>query len=119
MKCNHCGKELSSNAESKRPFCNDDCLNAYLKEYVTRKGVCETCGKPLLGRQRKYCNECAFNLRMHRDEIRERHKKPKAEVKKEPKKKGRPKKPRTFAEICKFAREKGLSYGECVARYKL
>ena len=43
----------------------------------------------------------------------------KKEVEQKTEKRGRPKKPRTFAEICKFAREKGLSYGECVARYNL
>lgn len=114
--CEICGKELTG---KKRKFCSNEC------RIIAQGSVdkfCVICGKLLTGNRHCFCSKECFEkakasgrYKYDNKSNKERFKKPTPE----PKKRGRPKKPRTFAEICKAAREKGLSYGQYVAMNKL
>ena len=72
--------------------------------------------------QKAYCSaECRrkaktkYENEYHKDQ----YKKPKAEVREAPKKRGSPKKRLSIADINKLAKEKGLNYGQYVAKYGL
>lgn len=114
--CEVCGKELKGR---KRKFCSNECR---MFSYTEAGKTCSICGKPLPKNKSRYCSkECskkAYNKYIG-EYNKQRLKKPKTETKPEQKKQGIPKKPLPFAEVCKLAREKGLSYGQYVAKYKL
>ena len=114
--CEICGKELT---DKKRKFCSNEC------RLIARGSVdkfCVMCGKLLTGNRHRFCSKECFEkakasgrYKYDSKNNKDCYKKPKPETKKQ----GRPKKPLTFAEVCKKAREEGLSYGQCVARYNL
>lgn len=119
--CETCGKELTGR---KRKYCSNECR--MIANGETEK-VCKVCGKPLPKNKLTYCSE-ECGKKAHKEYMHEYHKKrvnkqkgkPKTR-KPFPKKKEAPKEKNylSFAEVCKRAREEGLSYGQCVARYNL
>ena len=98
---------------------------------------CVMCGKLLTGNRTAFCSKKCFEkakadgrytysyTRKKKNNVKSVEKKIKAESKPiticEPKPEPNPeKKPHlSFAEVCKRARDEGLSYGQCVARYNL
>lgn len=126
MKCLWCGKEMKITfRESIRKFCCDSCKNKYhARQRSQNKTIahCLVCGKELEGRQRHYCSaECRYQAQLKRQQGLNQfeYKKPKAEENPEAKKRGRPKKGLTAAEIETMARAEGTSYGLIVAKYGL
>ena len=111
--------------ESIRKFCCDSCKNKYhARQRSQNKTIahCLVCGKELEGRQRHYCSaECRYQAQLKRQQGLNQfeYKKPKAEENPEAKKRGRPKKGLTAAEIETMARAEGTSYGLIVAKYGL
>ena len=119
--CEICGKELTGR---KRKYCSNECR--MIANGVTEK-VCKVCGKPLPKNKLTYCSE-ECSKKAHKEYMREYNEKRANELRGKPKaRKPFPKKKRStqeknylsFAEVCKRAREEGLSYGQCVARYNL
>ena len=114
--CEICGKELKG---GKRKFCSNECR---LISQGSVDKFCVICGKLLTGNRHRFCSKECFEKAKASGRYKYDYKSDKERFKKptpEPKKQGRPKKPRTFAEICKFAKERGLTYGQCVAKYNL
>ena len=124
-KCLNCGKELKFTFREKiKKFCSDSCKNKYHSKLKSNKILhCLVCGKELEGRKRRYCSdECYHKAQLKRQRFLNEveYKKSKAEVKEAPKKKrGRPKKKLSIADINKLARAEGLNYGQYVAKYGL
>ena len=121
MNCLNCGKEIKTTfREQTTKFCSKECCQIFhrLKKYY--KKYCKICGKELEKPKRDYCSpECVKQARdERRAKEREECKKPKAEVK-EPKKRDRPKKKLTLAQINELARAEGLNYGQYCAKHKL
>ena len=112
-KCENCGKELTGR---QRKFCSNKCrmlLQGKLDETIK---TCKVCGKLLTGNRYCFCSKECFEKAKASGRYKhdgEQRKKPKTKSKQETKK------PLPFAEVCKLAREKGLSYGQYVAKYKL
>lgn len=117
MQCKVCGKELKVGFGRKRVFCSEECRKAY---YSKGEKFCTICGKKLTGTQRTYCSdECReIGTRAYREMQREKAKKPKAEVKPK-RKRGRPKKIPSVADINAKARAEGLTYGQYCAKHML
>ena len=124
-KCLYCGKPIKIRFRKTEKFCSNECCQKYHREknQKSRKNkYCVVCGTELKGRQKQYCSsECRMKFVIqHQMEInKEQYKKPKAEVKVEPKKRGRPKKKITLEEINERARAENLTYGQYVAKYGL
>jgi predicted nucleic acid-binding Zn ribbon protein len=122
MNCKYCGKKMQASF-AHRVYCSDECFRAFYKKKLKEKSThCEICGKKLEGRKRKYCSaECLRYANKKQALIlqKDEYKKPKAEVNQEPKKRGRPKKKPTLAQINAKARAEGLNYGQYVAKYGL
>ncbi len=123
MNCKYCGKEFKIGFGKRSVFCSHKCSDAFYNKQIKKKNKCEICGNELTGRQRAYCSdECRRKAKSKYDQYRhnEEYKKPKAEVKEEPKRKrGRPKKKPTFADINAKARAEGLSYGQYCVKHRL
>lgn len=122
MKCKHCGEEIKIAFGRRKVFCSNECRIAFYDKDKEEK-FCVICGKKLSGRQRAYCSdECrqkgkiAYQTKRNNEE----YKKPKAEVEEKPKRKrGRPKKKPTIADINAKARAEGLNYGQYCAKHGL
>lgn len=103
-------------------YCSKECSEKH-KKIMMKVGRehthCVICGKYLTGHQKKFCSaKCRLEeRRKYQDEYRENYKKPKAEEK--PKKRGRPKKVLTIAQINEMARAEGMNYGAYCAKYGL
>lgn len=99
LKCIKCGIPLEG---YQKKYCADCSPNASRSQ----KRYCVMCGKELKGRQRQYCSEsCEFfqvNVLSPEDVDRPLEEKPSNH-------------PR-IAELCRMAREQGLSYGELMAK---
>lgn len=107
--CEHCGIDLP---KGRTKYCSKKCSDAAFSKMNRKNKICEVCGKELVERQKFYCSpECAKEAR--RSNKNEQCRKPKSE----PKKKGRPKKVVSVVEICKRAKEEGLTYGQYVGKY--
>lgn len=133
MKCLNCGKDFKFTFRaSSRKYCSRECCISYnnkmTREKAKRHGVkkethCVICGKELTGRQRAYCSPgCSYQSKINylKDRNKDEYKKPKAEVKEEPKRKrGRPKKVPTINDINALAKAEGLTYGQYCAKHGL
>lgn len=120
--CQYCGNKFKYRFRSSEKFCSKNCCNLYHQNKNRKHRICVVCGNELTGHQRSYCSDkCRTSAKVARQmELNSvEYKKPKAEVKEEPKKRGRPKKKLSLVEICKLAREEGLNYGQYVAKYGL
>lgn len=117
--CRYCGKEMKIGFDNRRVFCSDECSKAFYGRLKRKNAICDICGKPLTGMQKKYCSdECAKKgfVKVRNEYKKDLYKKPKAEEK--PKaKRNRPKKVLSASEIETIARAEGLTYGKCVAKY--
>ena len=124
-KCLNCGNEFKYRFRSTEKFCSTVCCHNYhrKKRKASDNKNCLVCGKELSGRQTKYCSdECRYKAQIERQRSLnyQEYKKPKADVVEAPKKKrGRPKKKLSIADINKLARAEGLNYGQYVAKYGL
>jgi predicted nucleic acid-binding Zn ribbon protein len=119
--CRKCGKEIKVVFGGRRVFCSDECCKAWYKEHGRIHKNCLICGKPLTGTNKKYCSaECRYQAQLQRQRSANliEYKKPKAEAT-PPKKRGRPKKKQSLADINKLARAEGLTYGQYVGKYGL
>lgn len=118
MQCRQCGKEIKITFGRRKVFCSDECSKAFY-----RKGEqhCVVCGEVLSGRRRSYCSdECRYKgkIAFQREKNKEEYKKPKAEERPK-RKRGRPKKKPSLADINARARTEGLTYGQYCAKYGL
>ena len=123
-KCLNCGDEFKYRFRSNEKFCSSECCHKYHNEAkkATSIKVCEICGKKLNGFKKKYCSdECRYKsqLERQRNKYETELKSIYSEEKTLKKKRGRPKKKISLAEINKLAREEGLNYGQYVAKYGL
>lgn len=105
VKCKACGNKFTTKYNAKK-FCDEICRKNYAKHLKeTTKYKCALCGKEFIGK-RKYCSpECRqkANGRM-KDQIQYN-------------KKTIPK--YSLIQVSKLAKELGISYGKCVARFGL
>lgn len=117
--CKHCGKEFPISFNGRRVFCSDNCFNTYYKRFPKKNKTCAICGGALDGRQRKYCDKCkkiANNNRAN-EYNKDQYKKPQAEA--TPKKRARPKKFLSLAELERLARAEGLTAGQYCVKHRL
>ena len=124
-KCQHCGNEFKYRFRATEKFCSTKCCHDYHRgiRRVHKNKVCVICGKELTGTQTKYCSEeCRYKAQLDRQRGRyeQEYKSTMTEtVEKQKKKRGRPKKGLTAAEIETMARAEGTTYGLIVAKYGL
>ena len=124
-KCLNCGNEFKYRFRSTEKFCSAECCHKYHqhKRKASTNTVCLICGKALTGNQTKYCSEeCRYKAQLERQRQlnKNEYKKPKADTVAPPsKKRGRPPKKLSIADINQLAREEGLNYGQYVAKYGL
>lgn len=101
-------------------FCSDECLKKFYGRKNSKLESCEMCGKPLTGQRRTYCSE-ECQKQSKKQERYEEYKKPMATT--YPvvvvKKRGRPKKKLTLAEVNELARAENMSYGQYCAKHGL
>jgi predicted nucleic acid-binding Zn ribbon protein len=121
--CLNCGNEFKYRFRSSEKFCSTVCCHNYhrKKRRISANKVCVVCGKKLTGQQSKYCSaECRYQAQLQRQRSANliEYKKPRAEAT-PPKKRSRPRKKLSIADINKLAREEGLNYGQYVAKYGL
>ena len=126
-KCQHCGNEFKYRFRATEKFCSTKCCHDYHRglRRVHKNKVCVICGKELTGTQTKYCSEeCRYKAQLDRQ--RERYEQEykstmteATETQKKLKKRGRPKKKLSLADINNLARAEGLNYGQYVAKYGL
>lgn len=120
--CKHCGKEMPIAFNKRSVYCSNECYKKHRSTIINRGREhthCVVCGKYLTGHQKKFCGaKCKLEERKkYLEEYHEIYKKPKAEEK--PKKRGRPKKVLTIAQINEMARAEGMNYGAYCAKYGL
>ena len=121
--CINCGEHFKIKFRSNEKYCSPECCRQFYKNKNKEKKFCLICGKELSGRQRAYCSpECTYQSKINywKDRNKDEYKKPKAEVKEEPKRKrGRPKKVPTINDINALAKAEGLTYGQYCAKHGL
>lgn len=123
--CQHCGNEFKYRFRSTEKFCSTKCCHDYHRgiRRVNPNKVCAVCGKKITGHQTKYCSpECRYKgqLERQRGRYEQEYKSTTTEaVEKQKKKRGRPKKKLSLADINNLARAEGLNYGQYVAKYGL
>lgn len=124
-KCLNCGNAFKYRFRSSEKFCSAVCCHNYhrQKRKVTANKVCVVCGKELTGQQSKYCSsECRYKAQLERQRGRyeKEYKSTLTEAQETQKKKRvRPRKKLSIADINQLAREEGLNYGQYVAKYGL
>ena len=118
MNCLYCGKPLKITFGHQTKYCNTLCKkNYYSEKYKKNRGplYCKCCGNLLTGKQRKFCSEeCknSYNYGIYRNPV------PVIKAQ-EPKKRGRPKKMLSLAEVSALARKEGLTYGKYCEKHNL
>lgn len=119
-KCKCCGKDMPIKFGGRWVFCSEECFNKFYGVKNTKLEGCAICGKPLTGKRRTYCSDECFN-QSKKQERYEGYKRPQATT--YPvvvvKKRGRPKKKMTLAEVNELAREENLTYGQYCAKHGL
>lgn len=119
-KCMYCGKEFKMNLKGNQKYCSQKCCEGWYRHKKPKEiKYCAICGREVEDTKRLYCSpDCSYEAMLRRQSAyKSIYKKPKAE---EPKKKrGRPKKMTSLAEINELARAEGLNYGQYVAKYGL
>lgn len=106
VKCKACGNKFITKYNAKK-FCDEICRKNYAKHLKeSTKYKCALCGKEFAGK-RKYCSpECRqkANGRM-KDQIEYNNNKTIPKY--------------SLIQVSKLAKELGISYGKCVARFGL
>jgi hypothetical protein len=119
----YCGKEFKMNLKGNQKYCSQKCCEGWYRHKKPKEvKYCAICGREVEDTKRLYCSpDCSYEAMLRRQSAyKSIYKKPKAEVKEEPKKKrGRKKKKLSLAEINELARAEGLNYGQYVAKYGL
>lgn len=105
--CIKCGTEFTTGF-SKKQYCTRACrLSAPKKEIIC------TCGKPVPEGRRKYCSEECYiknNISMSRERKLREQNRIQIEI---PSGKNH-----SISEICRLAKESGMSYGEYIGRFQ-
>ena len=123
-RCIYCGKSFKNTFKTNQKYCSQRCCEGWYKHKKEKEiKLCVICGKEVTGKKRLYCSpDCSYEAMLRRQSTyKYQWQKPQAEVKEEPikKKRGRPKKKLSLADINEMARAEGLNYGQYVAKYGL